>query len=88
MNLADRLEHESRPGLHPTASGGQPSVLVMIDNQTASKPHWQGWDGRELAVAGAYRLWRVDRSWLEERAKQLQAEGKRPNWREQRQERF
>jgi 4-amino-4-deoxy-L-arabinose transferase-like glycosyltransferase len=88
VNLADRLEHESRPGLHPTASGGQPSVLVMIDNQTASKPHWQGWDGRELAVAGAYRLWRVDRSWLEERAKKLRAEGKRPNWREQRQERF
>jgi 4-amino-4-deoxy-L-arabinose transferase-like glycosyltransferase len=88
VNLADRLEQERRPGLYPTAVEAQPTVLLIIDNQTASEPHWQDWNGRQLAAAGAYRLWRVDRRWLDERARQLRAEGKRANWRDPRPERF
>lgn len=88
VNLADRLQQEHRPGLHPSAAEEQPSVLVIIDNTTASEPHWQGWRGREWGAAGAYRLWRVDRRWLEERARQRQAEGQRANWRDPRPERF
>ena len=55
---------------------------------TALQPHWQGWNGQEMARAGPYRLWRLDRRWLEERARQLGAEGNGPNWREPRPERF
>ena len=86
VNLADRLRHDRRPGLHPSEQ--QPTVLVVIDHDTALKPHWQGWSGTELATAGPYRLWRLERRWLEERARQLGAGDKQPNWREPRPERF
>jgi 4-amino-4-deoxy-L-arabinose transferase-like glycosyltransferase len=88
VNLADRLGHDIRPGLHPSDHLRQPTVLLLIDRDTARQPHWQGWSGKELAKAGPYELWRVDRRWLEERARQLGAGGKRPNWREPRPERF
>jgi len=88
VNLADRLRHELRPGLHPSDHQQQPTVLVVIDRDTARQPHWQGWHGTELAAAGPYRLWRLERRWLEERARQLGAEDKQPNWREPRPERF
>lgn len=88
VNLADRLAYEIRPGLRPSSPQQQPSVLVVIDRQTALQPHWQGWKGVELATAGHYRLRRLDRSWLEKRANQLEGDGRRPNWREPRPERF
>jgi 4-amino-4-deoxy-L-arabinose transferase-like glycosyltransferase len=88
VNLADRLQHEARPGLHPLDHQQQPTVLLLIDRDTALQPHWQGWIGEELARSEPYQLWRLDRRWLEERARQLGAAGKRPNWREPRPERF
>ncbi len=88
VNLADRLQHEARPGLNPMDHEQQPSVLLLIDRDTALQPHWQGWIGEELAQFEPYRLWRLDRRWMEERARQLGAAGKRPNWRELSPERF
>ncbi len=88
VNLVDRLRHELRPGLHPSDHQQQPTVVVVIDRDTARQPHWQGWHGTELAAAGPYRLWRLERRWLEERARQLGAEDKHPNWRKPRPERF
>lgn len=88
INLADRLRHEVRPGLHPSDRQKQPTVLLVIDRDTALQPHWQGRIGKAIAKAGPYELWRLDRGWLEERARQLEAEGKRANWREPRPERF
>jgi 4-amino-4-deoxy-L-arabinose transferase-like glycosyltransferase len=88
INLADRLVNDVRPGLHPSDHQQQPTVLLVIDRDTALQPHWQGWIGKELAKAGPYKLWRLDRRWLEDRARQLVAGGKRPNWREPRPERF
>ena len=66
----------------------QPTVLVLIDRDTALEAHWQGWIGEELARFEPYRLWRLDRRWLEERARQLAASDMQPNWREPRPERF
>ncbi|MFM7733761.1 MAG: ArnT family glycosyltransferase [Cyanobium sp.] len=88
LNLVDRLATERRPGLAPAAAEIQPSVLVVIDRQTAELPHWQGWRGRELAAGELYRLLRLDRRWLEERARQLQRQGHGISWRESRPERF
>ena len=88
VNLADRLRLEARPGLQPASAERQPTLLLVIDAETAAQPHWQGWIGRELAREGPYRLWRLDRRWLEARARRLQAEGRHPNWREPRPERF
>jgi 4-amino-4-deoxy-L-arabinose transferase-like glycosyltransferase len=78
VNLADRLRHESRPGLRPAPPERQPHLLVVIDAETAERAHWRDWRGQELARAEPYRLWRLDRRWLEERAQSLRAEEHQP----------
>lgn len=88
VNLADRLTTEVRPGLLPRAASRQRTVLLVIDDETARRPHWQGLQGVELARQEPYRLLRLDRLWLEQRARSLQAEGRRPSWRDPRPERL
>lgn len=86
VNLADRLRSESRPGLQPSSADRQPTLLLVIDSITANKDHWRTMKGRELAQAGPYRLWRLDRLWLEQRARLLQQGGIVPTWRNPRPE--
>ena len=81
VNLADRLRYERRRGQTPTTPEQQPSVLVVIDRATAAAPHWQGLKLQELGRAGLYRLWRVDRRSLEQRADALRADGVALTWR-------
>jgi 4-amino-4-deoxy-L-arabinose transferase-like glycosyltransferase len=88
VNLADRLRAESRPGLWPSSADRQPTLLLVIDSVTASKRHWRNIEGQQLAQAGPYRLWRLDRLWLEKRARSLQNEGMNPSWRRPRPEIF
>jgi hypothetical protein len=88
VNLVDRLEHESRPGLQPSRPQQQPQLLLVIDAETARRPHWQGLEGQLLAIAEPYRLLRLDRQRLEQRSRQLQAEGLKPTWRQPRPERY
>ncbi len=88
LNLADRLRRERRPGQPPSTPAQQPSVLVVIDNTTAAAPHWQGLAPRELARSGLYRLWRLDRQRLEERAAALRRRGLTPTWDLPRPERY
>jgi len=88
LNLQDRLLSDIRPGLRPSSPHQQPTLLVVIDSATASRAHWQAWKGQELAWRGFYRLWRIDRLWLDERARQLGMDGRVPNWRAPRPERF
>jgi 4-amino-4-deoxy-L-arabinose transferase-like glycosyltransferase len=88
VNLVDRLRYERRRGQIPTTPDQQPSVLVVIDQATAAAPHWQGLKVRELGRAGLYRLWRVDRRSLEQRAGALSAAGVALTWRAQVPERY
>jgi hypothetical protein len=88
VNLTDRLRTESRPGLRPSSADRQPTLLLVIDSATANKDHWRNMNGRELAQAGPYRLWRLDRLWLEQRARFLQNQGINPSWRRPRPEVF
>ena len=88
VNLADRLATEERPGLEPAPAELQPSLLLLIDAATADQPHWRDRRGQELDRAGPYRLWRLERAWLEERARMLRSQGRDPTWREPRPERF
>jgi len=81
VNLVDRLRYERRRGQTPTTPDQQPSVLVVIDQATAATPHWQGLKLQELGRAGLYRLWRVDRLSLEQRADALRADGVALTWR-------
>jgi hypothetical protein len=88
VNLADRLRRERRPGQPPSDPAQQPSVLVVIDQRTASSTWWQGLQPQRLGGAGLYQLWRLDRRRLERRAAQLQAQGETPTWDLPRPERY
>ena len=88
VNLADRLRREGRPGMHPAPAARRPTVLVVIDRTTAASPFWQGLAPDELARAGLYRLWRLDRGRLERRAASLKAQGHPLTWTRARPERY
>ena len=88
VNLADRLRADSRPGLRPSSADRQPTLLLLIDAETAEKRYWRNMEGKELARSGPYGLWRLDRVWLEKRARLLQNEGIHPSWRNPRPEMF
>ena len=55
-------------------------MVVVIDRTTAALPFWSDLEPEELERAGLYRLWRLQRHRLEERADQLKADGQRPIW--------
>ena len=88
VDLADRLAFETRAGFMGRSREEQPTVLVVIDQRTRRRSHWRDLQPQILASRGIYSLWRVDRSRLEARSKDLQAEGFRPDWREPQPERY
>jgi 4-amino-4-deoxy-L-arabinose transferase-like glycosyltransferase len=88
VNLAERLARERRRGLEPRSATQQPTVLVVIDQNTAAAPWWQGLVPQELGRAGLYRLWRLDRRRLEARAADLRTAGHGATWTLPRPERY
>jgi 4-amino-4-deoxy-L-arabinose transferase-like glycosyltransferase len=91
VNLADRLSREQRQGFQGiplSDAGSSDTVLVVIDERTAAREHWQGLAPEVLGRTGIYSLWRVDRSRLEQRAATLQARGVDLTWRDPRPERY
>ncbi len=88
VNLAERLASERRQGQEPSSPSQQPDQLLVIDAETAALAHWRDLDPELLDQAGIYRLWRLDRRRLEQRAAQLQAAGVMPDWRDPRPERY
>jgi 4-amino-4-deoxy-L-arabinose transferase-like glycosyltransferase len=88
LNLSDRLRRESRPGQPPSSPDQRPTLLLVIDRGTADLPHWQGLEPSELASSGLYRLWRVERRRLEQRAAALRRQGLSPTWQLPRPERY
>ena len=88
VNLSDRLAAERREGQVPAAADGRSELLLVIDAETAAQPHWQGLEPQLLEQAGIYRLWRLDRRRLAQRAEALRAGGLQPSWREPRPERY
>ena len=88
VNLADRLSGESRVGQRGSTTAQVPTVLVVIDQGTAALPFWRGLEPQTLAHSGLYRLWRLDRGRLEQRAAALRAAGVRMTWRDPVPERY
>ncbi|HGY5531958.1 MAG TPA: glycosyltransferase family 39 protein, partial [Prochlorococcus sp.] len=91
VNLADRLQEEERQGWSgrpiegPT---GSPTALVVIDQGTTQRRHWQGLKPELLGEFGIYKVWRLDRLNLEMRANQLKAKDFQTDWRQPRPERY
>ncbi len=88
VNLAERLAGEKRQGQVPSGVEQQPQLLLVIDADTAERDHWRGLDPQVLDQAGIYRLWRLDRRRLEQRAAELAVSGVRADWRDPRPERY
>jgi 4-amino-4-deoxy-L-arabinose transferase-like glycosyltransferase len=88
VNLSDRLAGERRRGQTPSPAEGGGELLLVIDADTAAQAHWQGLDPEQLDQAGIYRLWRVDRRRLEQRAAALRLQDWQPDWRDPRPERY
>ncbi len=88
VNLNERLAAERRVGQVPAAADGRSELLLVIDAETAAQPHWQGLEPQLLEQAGIYRLWRLDRRRLAQRAEALRAGGVQSSWREPRPERY
>ncbi|MFS6825939.1 hypothetical protein [Cyanobium sp. ATX-6F1] len=89
VNLNDRLLNERRHGQAPARLDEAPTVLVVIDDTTSQEPYWQGLGAEELAHIGLYKLWRLDRRRLDERARGLINRGQaRIQWRDPRPERY
>ena len=91
VNLADRLQEEERQGWSGRPIGGptgSPTALVVIDQGTTQRRHWQGLKPELLGEFGIYKVWRLDRLNLEMRANQLKAKDFQTDWRQPRPERY
>lgn len=88
VNLAERLAMERRVGQSPSSAASRPTLLLVINAETAHQPYWRGLQPERLGRAGIYNLWRLDRRRLEQRAAELRSAGIRPDWQEPRPERY
>tara|TARA_Y100001968_G_scaffold333944_1_gene401577 strand:- start:15730 stop:17556 length:1827 start_codon:yes stop_codon:yes gene_type:complete len=92
VNLSERLKFEKRKswvGRPINDRDGSPTALIVIDENTTKRSHWKGLKPELLGQFGIYKIWRIDRKILEERARRLIAnQGVRPNWKIPRPERF
>lgn len=89
INLSDRLAREVRRGFQPSPATPEATLLLVIDQGTAQLPQWRELPHQSLASDGLYRLWRVPRLALEQRAAALQRAGvEGPTWQLPRPERY
>jgi 4-amino-4-deoxy-L-arabinose transferase-like glycosyltransferase len=89
VNLNDRLAREWRRGLQPSPPRSGATLLLVIDQGTAQLPHWRSLPHQPLASSGLYRLWRVPRGALEQKAAALRRAGvPGPDWQRPRPERY
>jgi 4-amino-4-deoxy-L-arabinose transferase-like glycosyltransferase len=65
-----------------------PTLLLVIDAGTAALPHWRAVPHRDLARAGMYRLWRVERQSLADLSRVLARGGVPSTWRTPNPERY
>ncbi len=91
VNLSERLNQEQRMGwrgLPIEGKDGSRTVLVVIDQGTKKRRHWQDIESDQLGEFGNYLVLRVDRRFLEKRASQIKEKGIASDWRKPRPERF
>ena len=91
VNLSGRLTSETREGWEGKAineNKSSNSVLLVIDNKTSNYSHWRGLNPEEIGRFGVYKVWRIDRRILDERAEFLIDSGINPDWQLPKKERF
>jgi len=91
VNVSDRLLNEKRRGWEGKpiyGSNASKTTLLLIDQRSAERSHWQGLKPKVLGEFGVYSVWRLNREYLERRAKDLRKEGFQTTWEDPRPERF
>ena len=91
VNITSRLAIEERQGWSGAPIGeprGSDTALLVIDTKTSELKHWKGLGPDVLGQFGIYKVWRVNRRRLQDRAIELIVNGVRPNWRLPTPERF
>ena len=91
VNLSERLTYDVRQGwIGSSRKDPQSSktVLIVIDKKTSQYDYWKGLRPKQLGVFGIYKVWRVNRSKLERRAKNIINKGINPDWQDFKPERF
>ncbi len=91
VNLVERLREEKRQGWSGrpiNGINGSQTALIVIDQSTSRREHWDGLLREELGQFGIYKVWRVDRDQLEKRARKLASNGINTDWKDFKQERF
>jgi len=64
------------------------TALMIIDHQSSKLSHWIGLNPNILGDFGVYKVWRIERTDLERKAKELIDDGFLPNWKLPTPERF
>ncbi len=91
VNLDERLREDLREGFSSPQSRnkrGLKTVLVLIDQDTASRDHWQGFNPEMVGEFSIYKIWRINTVDLLDRARELRAKGFKPDWKTPRPERY
>ncbi|WP_269623246.1 ArnT family glycosyltransferase [Prochlorococcus marinus] len=91
VNLSERLRREIRQKWNnnkPHFSSKSNTVLLVIDKQTSTYSHWKDLNPERLGGYGIYRIWRIERSVLEEREFALKKNGVISDWNETKKERY
>ena len=92
VNLSDRLQLERRYGWlgYPSTDRlfDPSTLLIVIDQSTIARSHWQGLQRQRLGHFGIYEIWRLRKSELEQQARLLNLDGKQPDWRQSKPERY
>ncbi len=91
VNLSDRLKNEKRRGWEGRpiyGLNGSKTILLIIDQRSSEKPHWQGLNPKVIGEFGVYKVWRLNRKNLERRANDLKKDGYILTWKDPRPERF
>tara|TARA_Y100001968_G_scaffold78043_1_gene69348 strand:- start:10 stop:1854 length:1845 start_codon:yes stop_codon:yes gene_type:complete len=89
VNLSERLSIEQRDGWsgeNINSKNSSQTFLLIIDTQTSNYSHWKDLDPEILGDFSIYKVWRLDRKILKQRALELLNKGIKPNWRKPRPE--
>ena len=65
-----------------------PELRYSVGVHPLDTKHWKGLDPQVLGQFGIYKVWRLNRRRLQDRAIELIVNGVRPNWRLPKPERF
>ncbi len=91
VNLSNRIRLEKRENWKQkieTSNRKYNTLLLVIDRETSSYPHWKSIYKNELGTFGVYKIWRLDLKTLEKKETLLRSKGFEPDWNEFKNERY